>query len=118
MEYPTPFTGPNGRALRIYPHLLERFDRYQRATTPDQCWHWLGDEGADGHARIRGTWDGLERMLNAHHLSYYLDTGTNVPAGSVLTNTCETKNCTNPAHMVLSPDPKAARPAPKATRGR
>jgi hypothetical protein len=63
----------------------------------DGCWTWLGAKSPQGHGvfRYRG------RNIPAHHYSFGVLAGENIPAGCRVLHSCSNPSCVKPAHLFL-----------------
>ena len=72
----------------------------------DGCWRYAGARNSDGYARFRLKVDGKWTMRLVHQVAYEWHTGNAAPARGApdqLSITCNTRACTNPAHIKRVP---------------
>lgn len=75
------------------------------------CWGWSSSKSAYGYGWVRHG----DRTLLAHRAAYEVANGP-IPAGMVVRHSCDTPECTNPAHLLLGTH--ADNVADKVARGR
>lgn len=61
----------------------------------DDCWPWTRSTNVAGYGRI--AWNG--RMQNVHAVAWQLSNGE-IEVGDVVLQTCGTKRCCNPLHLI------------------
>lgn len=72
--------------------------------SPDACWTWLGPKTPIGHGKK--TYCGRDVM--AHRWVWEMLFGP-IPRGKVVYHICDSKECTNPAHLALGSQADANR---------
>lgn len=77
----------------------ERFADYLVKAGDDECWGWTGPATNTGHPTIGRGGKG-SGQTSARIVAYRIMTGTD-PVREVL-NTCDTRACLNPRHLVLA----------------
>jgi HNH endonuclease len=99
---------------------IERFRSKQVINDGDACYGWSGSIGCNGYPQAyRSRRSPLPRKVDGHRMAWELAYGP-VPAGMMVLHRCNTKSCTNPAHLYLgtalqnSQDAKAAGASNKA----
>lgn len=94
----TPCTLVHGRAVRWEKHrrdLAERLAAFQVKDGPYECWRWTGFRFR-GYGRISVG----KLSMGAHRAAYEVERGP-IPAGKTVRHTCDNRECTNPAHLIL-----------------
>lgn len=80
----------------ITPTVEERF--LAKVLKTDTCWLWTASTDGSGYGQMRVTRDGVERLMQAHRLSYELFVGE-IPKGNVVDHRCHAVNCVKPDHL-------------------
>lgn len=78
------------------PPVLERFLDKVRKT--DTCWIWEASTDSKGYGQMRLTVDGIDRLHQAHRISYELFK-TPIPEGLHVDHICHVTACVNPEHL-------------------
>ena len=78
------------------PTIHERF--MAKVRKDESCWIWQASMDGKGYGQIRVTRDGVERLVQAHRLSYELFVGP-IPDGKHVDHICHVIKCVNPAHL-------------------
>lgn len=76
----------------------DRFDSYLPANRdPSKCWIWEGGKGGDGYGRFWAKGKNL-----AAHKAAVIRAGGEIPPGKLVTHSCDTPMCVNPAHLIVT----------------
>lgn len=68
--------------------------------TPNGCWIWNRAKRDNGYGVMRILIDGTYRMRTPSRVMYAIENGE-VPHTYSVVNTCGTKNCCNPKHLII-----------------
>ncbi len=75
-----------------------RFWNKVERTDPDHCWEWTGAVSDNGYGRI-GAGGKRGKTLQAHRVSYELNTRRPIEQGMTVDHLCRNRSCVNPKHM-------------------
>src|SRR5690349_2614157 len=76
----------------------DRFDSYlPPVRKPGECWLWEGGRGSDGYGRF---W--MEGANVAAHRAAVLRADGEIPKGKIVSHSCDTPLCVNPAHLKVT----------------
>lgn len=78
------------------PSVTERF--LAKVQKTESCWLWQASTDGKGYGQMRVTANGVERLAQAHRLSYELFVGE-IPDGKFIDHICHVVNCVNPKHL-------------------
>lgn len=78
---------------RFHPPVAERFWRKVDRRGPNECWPWLGAVGRGGY--------GIFQRSTAQRFAFE-DANGPIPDGADVRQTCLTRLCCNPGHLVAS----------------
>lgn len=78
------------------PSVEERF--FAKVQKTEMCWLWQASTDGKGYGQMRITSDGVERLMQAHRLSYELFVGP-IPEGLVVDHICHVIKCVKPDHL-------------------
>jgi hypothetical protein len=76
---------------------------WQKATRggPDDCWEWKGAKSSGTPMVFIGVPGTPGRTISARKIIWEQTRGEDVPAGSIVTNSCQNRLCVNPNHIIV-----------------
>ncbi len=86
------------------PDFVERFWQKVERRGDAECWPWCGAKVASGRGQVHISWSGGKNVRRyAPVVCWELTNHRAVPAGCVVSHSCDNPNCVNPSHLRAVP---------------